>query len=100
MRGSSGKTTMTKHDIGNLRFLIEHQLEVISTLERQGLDLNDASDLLGKLMRRDEETRRRMNGAQPLVSFDGAVSRPRKPFSMCFIPDGSSIPCGSVVPAV
>ncbi len=50
--------TMTAQDIGNLRFLIEHQLDVIATLERRGLDLHAASDLLTKLMRRDEELRR------------------------------------------
>ena len=60
MLGTSDDTTMTAHEIGNLRFLIEHQLEVMASLERQGLDLHAASDLLGKLMRRDEELRRRM----------------------------------------
>ena len=58
MLDTSDGTTMTAHEIGNLRFLIEHQLDVIATLERQGLDLNAASDLLAKLMRKDEELRR------------------------------------------
>ncbi len=59
MLDTNDGTTMTAQDIGNLRFLIEYQLDVIATLERQGLDLDAASDLLTKLMRQDEELRRR-----------------------------------------
>ena len=60
MLDTSDDTTMTAHEIGNLRFLIEHQLDVMATLERQGLDLQAASDLLARLMRRDEELRLRV----------------------------------------
>ena len=77
MCGTSDGTTMTTCEIGNLRFLIEHQLEVIATLERQGLDLKEASDLLGKLMRRDEEIRGRMNGGQQAVPRGGIADAPR-----------------------
>ena len=92
---------MTAHEIGNLRFLIEHQLDVIATLERQGLDSAAAGDLLGKLMRRDEELRERLSDAQSVASPDEARSRPPQPCEMRFVPDGASpIHCRLVASAV
>lgn len=87
---TSNDTTMTAHEIGNLRFLIEHQLDVIATLERQGLDSHAACDLLSKLMRRDEELRHRMSGPHSVASPDGAALQRPRPREMHFVPDGAS----------
>ena len=70
MLDTSDDTTMTAHEIDNLRFLIEHQLDVIACLERQGLDLHAASGLLTKLMRRDEELRRHLERPTERSSFE------------------------------
>ena len=89
MLGTSDDTTMTAHEIGNLRFLIEHQLDVIATLEQQGIDSHAACDLLSKLMRRDEELRHRMGGPQCAASLAGAGC-PSQPCEMRFVPDIAS----------
>ena len=100
MLGTSDDTTMTAHEIGNLRFLIEHQLDVIATMERQGLDPHSACDLLSKLMRRDEELRHRSNGPHCAASLAGAAC-PSQPCEMRFVPDGASPSrCKPVTPAV
>ena len=90
MLGTSDDTTMTAHEIGNLRFLIEHQLDVIASLERQGRDSHAACDLLSKLMRRDEELRRRMSGPRSVASSDGAGSCPPRPCAMRFVPHAAA----------
>ena len=59
MRATSDDGMMAQ-EIGNIRFLIEQQLQVIENLDRLGLDPRDAQDLLQRLMQRDEELRRRM----------------------------------------
>ncbi len=101
MLGTSDDTTMTAHEIGNLRFLIEHQLDIIATLERQGLDSHAACDLLSKLMRRDEELRHRMSGRHCRASLAGSGSCPLQPCEMRFVPDGASPSrCKPVRPAV
>ena len=48
---------MMARECGNIRFLIEQQLQVIDDLDRRGLDRRVAQDLLRRLMRRDEELR-------------------------------------------
>ena len=100
MLGTSDDTTMMPHEIGNLRFLIEHQLDVIATMERQGLDSQAARDLLSRLMRRAEELRHRMSGPHCAASLAGAAS-PSSPCEMRFVPDGASPSrCEPVTPAV
>ena len=101
MLGTSDDTTMTAHEIGNLRFLIEHQLDVIATLEREGLESHAACELLSRLMRRDEELRHRIGGPHSVASPGGAGLRPSRPCEMRFVPDGASpIRCEPVTPAV
>ncbi|MGI3900487.1 MAG: hypothetical protein ACRYGP_24455 [Janthinobacterium lividum] len=56
---------MMTREIGNLRFLIEQQLQLIEELDRRGMDGRSAQDLLRRLMRRDEELRFRLYGEDP-----------------------------------
>lgn len=65
MRGR-GDDGMMAREIGNLRFLIEQQIQLIDELERRGLDGRAAQDLLRRLMRRDDDLRRRGLLAGPL----------------------------------
>ena len=51
---------MMAREFGNVRFLIEQQLQVIDDLDRRGLDWRAAHELLRRLMRQDEDLRRRM----------------------------------------
>ena len=51
---------MMAREFGNVRFLIEQQLQVIDDLDRRGLDGRAAHELLRRLMRQDEDLRRRM----------------------------------------
>ncbi len=55
---------MMAREIGNLRFLIEQQLQLIEDLDRRGIDDRNAQDLLRRLMRRDEELRFRLSGVE------------------------------------
>ena len=55
----TGDDGMMAREIGNVRFLIEQQIQVVDDLERRGLDGRAAQDLLRRLMRRDEDLRRR-----------------------------------------
>lgn len=50
---------MVTREIGNVRFLIEHQLRLIDDLERRRLDGRSAHELLRRLMRREEDLRER-----------------------------------------
>ncbi len=61
-----GDDGMMAREFGNIRFLIEQQLRLIDELDRRGLDGRDAHDLLRRLMRRDEDLRRRLPQAEPL----------------------------------
>ena len=55
----TGNDGMMAREIRNVRFLIEQQIQVVDDLERRGLDGRAAQDLLRRLMRRDEDLRRR-----------------------------------------
>jgi hypothetical protein len=57
---STGDDGMMAREFGNVRFLIEQQLRLIDELDRRGLDGRAAHDLLRRLMRQDEDLRRRM----------------------------------------
>jgi len=57
---------MMAREIGNVRFLIEQQIELIDALDRQGRDSRLAQDLLRRLMRRDEDIRYRLGPGLPL----------------------------------
>ncbi len=57
---------MMAREIGNVRFLIEQQIELIDALDRQGRDSRLAQDLLRRLMRRDEDLRHRPGPGLPL----------------------------------
>ncbi len=57
-----GDDVMMAREIGNLRFLIEQQLQLVDDLDRRGLDGRSAQDLLRRLLRRDEELRTRLSG--------------------------------------
>lgn len=63
---STGDDGMMAREFGNVRFLIEQQLQVIDDLDRRGLDGRAAQDLLRRLMRQDEDLRRRMAAPGPL----------------------------------
>jgi hypothetical protein len=63
---STGDDGMMAREFGNVRFLIEQQLQVIDDLDRRGIDGRAAHDLLRRLMRQDEDLRRRMAAAGPL----------------------------------
>ena len=63
---STGDDGILGREIGNLRFLIEQQLRLIDDLDRRGLDGRPAHDLLRRLMRRDDDLRRRCACAEPL----------------------------------
>lgn len=63
---STGDDGMMAREFGNVRFLIERQLHVIDDLDRRGLDGRAAHDLLRRLMRQDEDLRRRMAPPLPL----------------------------------
>ncbi len=63
---STGDDGTAGREIGNLRFLIEQQLRLIDDLDRRGLDGRAAHDLLRRLMRRDDDLRRRFAYAEPL----------------------------------
>lgn len=65
MVDTDGDTTMA-HEIGNIRFLIEQQIKVVDELDRSGRDGRSAQDLLRRLLRRDEELRKRMAPPQLL----------------------------------
>ena len=58
MRSTSDDGMMSR-EVGNVRFLIEQQLQVIDDIDRRGLDGRAAHDLLRRLMRQDEDLRRR-----------------------------------------
>lgn len=57
---------MMAREIGNVRFLIEQQIELIDALDRQGRDSRPAQDLLRRLMRRDEDLRHCFGPGRPL----------------------------------
>ena len=57
---------MMAREIGNVRFLIEQQIEIVDALDRQGRDSRIAQDLLRRLMRRDEDLRRCLDAGRPL----------------------------------
>ena len=59
MRSTDDEGMMAR-EFGNIRFLIEQQIQVIDDLDRRGLDGRAAQDLLRRLMRRDEDLRRRL----------------------------------------
>ena len=61
----TGDGGMVAREIGNLRFLIEQQLQLIEELDRRGIDDRSAQDLLRRLMRRDEELRVRLSELEP-----------------------------------
>ena len=61
----AGEDTMVAREIGNVRFLIEQQLQLIEVLDRRGLDQDAALDLLKRLMRQDEDLRRRLTTQSP-----------------------------------
>ena len=63
---STGDDGMMAREFGNIRFLIEQQLQLIDDLDRRGLDGRAAHDLLRRLMRQDEDLRRRMAAPGPL----------------------------------
>ena len=64
------------HEIGNVRFLIEQQIQVIEDLDRRGLDGQSAHELLRRLMRRDEELRCRFFPlASRAVPFEARLAR-------------------------
>jgi hypothetical protein len=62
----TGEDGMMAREIGNVRFLIEQQIQLVDELERRGLDDRAAQDLLRRLMRRDEDLRRCLAGPGPL----------------------------------
>ena len=62
---STGDDGMTAREFCNVRFLIEQQLQVVDDLDRRGLDGRAAYDLLRRLMRQDEDLRRRMAAPGP-----------------------------------
>ena len=64
---STGDDGTLGREIGNVRFLIEQQLRLIDDIDRRGLDVRAAHDLLQRLMRRDEDLRRRFASAGPLL---------------------------------
>lgn len=55
----TGDDGMMAREFGNIRFLIEQQLQIIEDLDGRGLDARAARDLLRRLMRRDEDLRDR-----------------------------------------
>ncbi len=61
----AGEDTMVAREIGNVRFLIEQQLQLIKALDGRGLDQDAALDLLKRLMRQDEDLRRRLTTQSP-----------------------------------
>lgn len=63
----AGVDTMAPREIGNVRFLIEQQLLLIDVLDRRGLDQDAALDLLKRLMRQDEDLRRRLTAQFPPI---------------------------------
>ena len=62
---STGDDGMMAREFGNVRFLIEQQLQIIDDLDRRGLDGRAAHDLLRRLMRQDEDLRRRAAAPGP-----------------------------------
>ena len=62
---STGDDGMMAREFGNVRFLIEQQLQIIDDLDRRGLDDRAAHDLLRRLMLQDEDLRRRMAAPVP-----------------------------------
>ena len=63
---STGDDGILGREVGNLRFLIEQQLRLIDDLDWRGLDGRAAHDLLRRLMRRDDDLRRRFAYSEPL----------------------------------
>jgi hypothetical protein len=63
----TGEDTVAAREIGNIRFLIEQQLQIIDVLDRQGHDQGAALDLLKRLMRRDEDLRSRLMAQSPPI---------------------------------
>lgn len=49
--------TSADHEIGNLRFLMEQQLDHVEALSEDGQDTRHALDLLRRLMERDKAVR-------------------------------------------
>ena len=75
----TGDDGMMAREIGNLRFLIERQIEIIEGLDRRGLDARAAQDLLRRLMRRDEDMRRCPAPAASLLVAGAARRRGADP---------------------
>ncbi len=61
----TGDDGMMAREFGNVRFLIEQQLHIVDDLDRRGLDGRAARDLLRRLMRQDEDLRRRWAASGP-----------------------------------
>ena len=57
---------MIAREFGNVRFLIERQIQIIDDLDGRGLEGRAAQELLRRLMREDEALRRRSPPSRPL----------------------------------
>lgn len=55
---------LAEHEIRNVRFLLEQQVQVVSMLTDMGRDTADAFDLLRKLMDLESAVRMRLQASQ------------------------------------